>query len=132
VRQEAGRAADGLYVALPVLLPAAPDLTPAARRFAREFGAAADEDGVLSAAQATETVLEAIARSDGTRASVLRELRATRNTEGILGPFSFDRYGDITPTRFTILRVTDETPEDRRLSRIRGAVVDRVVEVPTG
>ena len=81
VRRETGEAADGLYMAFPSLLPAAGDLTPAAQRFVREFGAAADEDGVLAAAQATETVLAAIARSDGTRASVLRELRATRNTE---------------------------------------------------
>ena len=74
VREEAGRAAEDLYIAMPVLLPAAPGVTSAARRFAREFGAAADEDGALMAAQATETVLAAIARSDGTRASVLREL----------------------------------------------------------
>ena len=130
VRREAGEAAEGLYVAFPSLLPAAGDLTPAARRFVREFGAAADEDGVLAAAQATETVLAAIARSDGTRASVLRELRATRNTGGILGPFSFDRYGDLTPARFTILRVTDEVPAGGQ--PIEGAVVDRVIEVPTG
>jgi DNA-binding beta-propeller fold protein YncE len=132
VREEAGRAADGLYIAMPVLLPAAPGLTPAARRFTREFGAAADEDGVLAAAQATETVLAAIARSDGTRASVLRELRATRATDGILGRFAFDRYGDITPARFTILRVTGEAASDQRLPGIKGAVVDRIIAVPTG
>jgi ABC-type branched-subunit amino acid transport system substrate-binding protein/streptogramin lyase len=132
VRAEAGRAADDLYIALPYLLPAASGVTPAARRFTREFGAAADEDGALMAAQAAETVLAAIARSDGTRASVLRELQATRNTGGILGPFTFDRYGDLTPARFTVLRVTDEAPAGGRGSGIKGAVVDRVITVPTG
>jgi ABC-type branched-subunit amino acid transport system substrate-binding protein len=86
---------------------------------------------VLEAAQATETVLAAIARSDGTRASVLDELRATRVDEGILGRFAFDRYGDITPARFTILRVTDDVPAGKRRPRIKGAVVDRLIAVPT-
>jgi len=131
LRQLAGRAADGLYVALPVVLPGAPDLTPAARRFVRRFGARADEEGVLEAAQATETVLSAIARSDGTRASVLVELRATRAADGILGRFAFDRYGDITPARFTVLRVTDDVPAGERLPRMEGAVVDRLIAVPT-
>ena len=43
------------------------------------------------AGQAAELVLAAIARSDGTRASVLRELRASEVKDGILGTFSFDR-----------------------------------------
>jgi branched-chain amino acid transport system substrate-binding protein len=115
-----GRPAAGLYVAVPGLSPADPDLPPPARRFIREFGARAGEDGVLEAAQATETVLAAIARSDGTRASVLEELRETRVGDGILGDFAFDRYGDITPAQFTMFRMTGED-----------LVVDRVIAVPT-
>ena len=52
---------------------------------------------MLFAAQAAEVVLAAIARSDGTRAAVLRELRASRVRDGILGTFRFDGNGDITP-----------------------------------
>ena len=121
-----GRPADGLYVVNPGLSPSAPDLTPAAQRFVREFGARADEVGVLEAAQATETVLAAIARSDGTRASVLAELQNTREQDSILGDFTIDRYGDMTPALFTVLRVTGT--RSRPASRMP---VDRVIAVPT-
>jgi hypothetical protein len=48
---------------------------------------------VSHAAQATDVVLDAIARSDGTRASVLEVLLRTRVAGGLLGDFSFDRRG---------------------------------------
>jgi DNA-binding SARP family transcriptional activator len=102
--------------------PTDPDLTPDARRFVSEFGASAGEDGVLEAAQAAESVLAAIARSDGTRASVLDELRATRERDGILRDLAFDRYGDVTPARFTILRVTGDAPADTREASTDGLV----------
>ena len=76
-------------------------------------------------------MLAAIARSDGTRASVLRELRATDVRDGLIGDFRFDRYGDITPARFTILRMTSDVPRGERVPRIEDAVVDRVIAVPT-
>ena len=49
-------------------------------------------------------LLDAIARSDGTRASVVDELFKTKVTNGILGSFSFDRYGDIVPAPVGIYR----------------------------
>ena len=121
-----GRPADGLYVVYPGLSPSAPDLTPAAQRFVREFGVRADEVGVLEAAQATETVLATIARSDGTRASVLAELQDTREQDSILGDFAFDPYGDITPALFTVLRVTGT-----RSRPANNLAVDSVIAVPT-
>ena len=52
---------------------------PPGARSRRDTGAsAAPLQGVLEAGQAAELVMAAIARSDGTRASVLRELRASR------------------------------------------------------
>jgi ABC-type branched-subunit amino acid transport system substrate-binding protein/DNA-binding beta-propeller fold protein YncE len=129
--QLAGRAARGLYVATSDLPPDAVDLSAAGQRFTRDLGETAHEEFALHAAQATEVVLQAIARSDGTRASVVRELRATRVKDGILGDFRFDRYGDITPAKITILRVTGRTPPSLRLpSFLEGAVVDRVVTMP--
>ena len=121
-----GRPADGLYVVVPHLWPSAPDLTPAAQRFVREFGVTADEVGMLEAAQATETVLAAIARSDGTRASVLKELQDTREQDSILGDFAFDRHGDMTPARFTVVRVAGTL--SRPANRLIG---DSVIAVPT-
>jgi ABC-type branched-subunit amino acid transport system substrate-binding protein/DNA-binding beta-propeller fold protein YncE len=129
--QFAGRAAGGLYVATSHLPPDALDLTPAGERFTRDLGATAHDDFALQAGQATEIVLQAIARSDGTRASVLRELQAIEVKDGILGDFRFDRYGDITPTKIAIFRVTGSTSPNVRLpSYLEGAVVDRVVTVP--
>jgi ABC-type branched-subunit amino acid transport system substrate-binding protein len=66
--------------------------------------------GSVAAAQATEVLLDAIARSDGTRASVVRELFRTRASNGILGSFSFDRNGDTSAGRITIYRIVGGTP----------------------
>jgi ABC-type branched-subunit amino acid transport system substrate-binding protein len=86
--------------------------------------------GTIESGQAAEVVLAAIARSDGTRASVLRELRRTRVKDGILGSFSFDANGDITPTSVPILRITGSTPPGAGMpQQFQGAVVDRVVKV---
>ncbi len=126
----AGRAAHGVYVATTEALPDAGALTPAAARFAALFGPAAHRGFAINAAAAAEVVLQAIAHSDGTRASVLRSLRTLHVTDGILGSFTFDR-GDIAPARVTVLRVTGSTPNSVRLPiYLEGAAVERVIEVP--
>jgi hypothetical protein len=87
--------------------------------------------GVLPAAQATELVLDAIARSDGTRVSVLDELRGAEVTGGILGDFRIDRHGDITPARLAIFRVPRVPRPDAPVCQLfRGTVLDRVITVP--
>lgn len=85
---------------------------------------------IPEAAQAAEALLAAIARSDGTRASVNLELRQLRVENGILGSFRFDRNGDIDPAKFTIFRITGKPNPDPNLSAFDGAVVDRIVRVP--
>jgi ABC-type branched-subunit amino acid transport system substrate-binding protein/DNA-binding beta-propeller fold protein YncE len=132
VLEQVGPAARGLYVATSDLPRAELELTPAAQRFLDEFGPGDTEGGfVLEAAQTAELVLQAIARSDGTRASVLDELKASRVRDGLLGSFRFDRNGDVTPATVPILRITGSTPPGAGLpSGFQGAVVDRVVEVP--
>jgi branched-chain amino acid transport system substrate-binding protein len=102
--RELGAAGEGMRVTLPGFPP---DALPAAgKRFKRELalppGLAAF--GAPEAAQAAEVLLQAIARSDGTRASVVRELFATRVKDGILGSFSFDRNGDIVPRPVGVYR----------------------------
>jgi branched-chain amino acid transport system substrate-binding protein len=107
IAQELGRGGEGMFVTVPGiphdLLP------PAGERFVREFGGPANiEPGALGApevGQSTEVLLDAIARSDGTRASVVEELFATKVENGILGSFSFDRYGDIDPAPVGIYRL---------------------------
>ena len=113
------------------LPPGALELTEAQERLITELGTAGYAQYAAQLIQATEVALAAIASSDGTRASVLRELRKLRVHDGFLGSFAFDRYGDITPARVTILRVTGRTPPNDPLSRfLEGAVVDRLVSVP--
>ena len=86
---------------------------------------------MVEAGQATELLLDAIARSDGTRASVVDELRATKVKDGILGSFRFDPNGDITTAAIPILRITGATPPGTDLpSLFQGAVVERVIDVP--
>ncbi len=106
-------------------------MSAAGERFIAEFGAEDAPFFVLEAAQAAELVLDAIARSDGTRASVLEELQASRVKNGLLGSFRFDRKGDITPASVPILRITGSTPPQAGLpSMFQGSVIDRVVKVP--
>jgi ABC-type branched-subunit amino acid transport system substrate-binding protein len=120
-------AARGVYVATTDVPRAAAPLTPAGERFAREAGEGNKPKlAVLESAQAAQLVLSAIARSDGTRASVLRNLRASRVTDGILGSFHFDRNGDIDPPVMPIERL-DAT---RRDAPIEGAVFDRLITIP--
>ncbi len=50
-------------------------------------------------AQGAQIMLNAIARSNGTRADVTKKMFGTRVTNGIMGTFHFDKNGDITPTK---------------------------------
>jgi branched-chain amino acid transport system substrate-binding protein len=95
--EDAGEAAEGLVTTL-ASLPARA-LPPEGRRFADEFK---QRFGALpccysmQTAQATELVLDAIGRSDGSRASVLRGIFRTRVQDGLIGNVAIDRYGDST------------------------------------
>jgi ABC-type branched-subunit amino acid transport system substrate-binding protein len=111
--------ARGMYVATSDVARPDTGLTPAGTRFMQAYGEDVDGGFVLEAAQATKLVVRAIARSDGTRASVLRELKASRVKNGLLGSFRFDGNGDLTPAAVPIVRIT---AKDR--------VLDRVVRTP--
>jgi YVTN family beta-propeller protein len=101
-----GPAAEGVTVSIAEIDPGR--LTGAGAVFAKGFSAATGstvEPYSAAAAQATDTLLSAIARSDGTRASVNAKLHATRTVDGILGSFSFDRAGDTTAGIVTVYRI---------------------------
>jgi ABC-type branched-subunit amino acid transport system substrate-binding protein len=120
-------AARGVYVASTDVPRSATPLTPAGKRFAREAGEGnKPKYAVLESAQAAQLVLSAIARSDGTRASILRNLRASRVTDGILGSFRFDRNGDADPPVMPVERLA----RTRRGASIEGAVFDRLISIP--
>jgi ABC-type branched-subunit amino acid transport system substrate-binding protein/DNA-binding beta-propeller fold protein YncE len=128
----AGSAARGLFLT-GIDVPAGSRKDGAeARRLARDLGTLdAPVAYQLPAAQATELVLDAIARSDGTRESVLVELRNVEVEDGILGAFRIDARGDITPAQLPVFRVTGATPADVDVFEpFQGATIDRVLEVP--
>jgi ABC-type branched-subunit amino acid transport system substrate-binding protein len=110
-------------------------LGPAGRDFLRTFaatqpgGAVPFNAFILEAAQATEALLDAIGRSDGTRASVLRELRGLQIENGILGTFGFDENGDMTPATISVFRITGKREADAP-DFYGGADFDRLVRVP--
>ena len=129
--EHVGPAALGLYMTATDVPASAREATPAGQRFARDFGQLSSaEPYVLPAAQAADVVMRAIARSDGTRASVLKEIRSGEVRNGVLGDFHFDQ-GDITPATVPIFRVTGRTPAGEEVfDFFDGAVVEHVFEVP--
>jgi ABC-type branched-subunit amino acid transport system substrate-binding protein len=132
--KEAGRDALGMYVSS--TFAPTDRLTPAGRRFVHDFARTQPVDSippyVLEGAQAAEVLLQAIARSDGTRASVLQQLRRIDVRDGILGSFRFDANGDKTPATIAIYRFAGKTPPGSNLpSELEGAVLDRVILVPS-
>jgi ABC-type branched-subunit amino acid transport system substrate-binding protein len=111
--RSAGPAAVGTYVIVqppPVLA-----LGPSARIWAEHF--AATQPGATVppyaplAAEATDVLLDAIARSNGTRSSIESELHRTHRASGILGSYQFTEQGDLDPAPTTILRITSGTPQ---------------------
>lgn len=124
----AGPAARGVRVTLAGLpterLPAA------GRHFVARFGATQPggrvTEAAVYAAEGANVMLDAIARSDGSRASVTDELLGAQVTGGLLGGFRFDGNGDATATPITILRAGRGGGDDQVLSH-EGATVERVL-----
>ena len=116
----AGPAAQGMYVGNYGVANA--ELPRRGKQFLADFaeagGLPGPDNSATYGAQTAEILLDAIARSDGTRASVNAELRRTRVENGILGDIRFDANGDLLEGPFTYYRVVGDR-----------AVVDRVVTV---
>ena len=127
----AGPAAKGMYLALYGL----PDneLPSAGREFLSEFEAAHEGSPIpwytaTYGAQAVEILLDAIARSDGTRVSVNAELRRTIVEDGILGDIDFDENGDPLEGPVTFFRaVGPGEPSTSMVAGTEGLAFDRVI-----
>jgi ABC-type branched-subunit amino acid transport system substrate-binding protein len=104
--QALGGAADGMYLTVPGLpVTRLPSRGQAfARRLAEAFGGQPDAWSIY-AAQATEVLLDAISRSDGTRASIRRALFATRIHDGLVGDFAITPTGDTTERSISVYRI---------------------------
>ena len=103
------------------------------RAFVRDFGATQRGRKIaqfdLYSAAATEVLLDAIARSDGTRASVTRALATTRLADSPLGPLALDRRGELTSNPIMVLRAV--RPSRRLVDfSLEGSVVEDVITPP--
>ena len=106
VVRSAGRAAEGMTISVP---GAPPSRLPAAGKdFASRLQKAIGGQPrpyTLLAAQAAELLLQAIAQSDGSRASVVAHLVPAQVRGGLLGNFTIDKNGDISLRTFSIYRI---------------------------
>ena len=104
--QQAGVSAEGMTVS--VAGTPLSTLPREGQRFVAHLRAALHQEPhpfAIYAAQATDILLGAIGRSDGTRGSVSRELLRTHVHDGVLGDFAFTPRGDTTSGAVTIFRV---------------------------
>jgi len=79
------------------------------------------------AAVATQALLDAIARSDGSRASIVDELTRGRAAGTVLGNISFDANGDPTRDPVSIYRISKAARPAPHLP-VSGLELDRVIE----
>jgi branched-chain amino acid transport system substrate-binding protein len=61
----------------------------------------------VHSAQGAEMVLDAIANSDGSRSRVKAALLHMRVTDGLIGKFAIDRFGDTTLTKIGVYSIQD-------------------------
>jgi branched-chain amino acid transport system substrate-binding protein len=102
----AGAAAEGMTISQPG--PANDHLGPEGRQFVASFSKRFGEEPpriAVTAAQAIDVLLDAIARSDGTRATVTMNLFKTSVSNGILGSFLITPTGDTTLNVVAIYRI---------------------------
>jgi branched-chain amino acid transport system substrate-binding protein len=100
----AGQAAEGIYVS--VAGQPNENLGATGKKFVKDFGATQSSGQVdpysSYAAQSAEVLLDAIAKSDGTRAAVTDNLFKTDVKDGILGSFKINENGDTNANPVTI------------------------------
>jgi branched-chain amino acid transport system substrate-binding protein len=99
----AGSAAQGFYITyagqpLATLGPTGKKYIAGLRKYAKVKGQMPPYP--IYQGQSTQVLMDAIARSNGTRTSVSQQLFKTNVKNGIMGTFHFDKYGDITPTKY--------------------------------
>jgi branched-chain amino acid transport system substrate-binding protein len=118
---------DGVYVSTPGAPNA--DLPPPGRRLVATLGNKLSYTAAYGAA-AAQVLLTAIARSNGTRASVTARLLETHLRHGVLGDLTINHHGDPTTAPVTILRLRQGAHNNLGAIDYDGAIVDRVITPP--
>jgi branched-chain amino acid transport system substrate-binding protein len=97
----AGAAAQGMYISVAGLPISKLGKSGKAflKAFAKYQGRAVVDPYAVYSAQIAQILIRAIANSDGTRRSVVRNMMRTRVTNGLMGTFRFDSKGDICPNQ---------------------------------
>jgi branched-chain amino acid transport system substrate-binding protein len=103
--EEAGpENAEGMYGSAPVI--AADNLTGAGEDFVASFTEQYPDESIQVytsyAAASAQALLDAIARSDGSREDIAAKLLETNIEDGITGPISFNENGDPSEGRMSI------------------------------
>jgi branched-chain amino acid transport system substrate-binding protein len=123
---QAGAAANRAYMSLAGLITE--DFPADGQRLSDELGETLPgvpiEPSAIYAAAATEVLMDAIARSDGSRPSVVDAVLATDTEQGAIGPVRFDSNGDLVAAPVTILRIE---PGARQLPIFPDAIAEAVV-----
>jgi ABC-type branched-subunit amino acid transport system substrate-binding protein/sugar lactone lactonase YvrE len=107
----AGDAARGVYFTYTD--PPNDLLPPTGRQWLHRFaatqlGAQVPTTSTLAAA-AAQVLLDAVARSDGARGSVLAALRATNLSDSVIGPVRFTAHGDIRSCAVSVYQIVGGT-----------------------
>jgi DNA-binding SARP family transcriptional activator/ABC-type branched-subunit amino acid transport system substrate-binding protein/streptogramin lyase len=128
----AGSAARGVFITVPGRT--IPGLGARGRRFVREFGATQRGGRVtrldVYAAAAAEVLLDAIARSDGTRASVTRALGTTQLADSVVGRLALDARGEPIAHPISVVRARDGTGRSDVVQGLDGTVPVGVLTPP--
>jgi branched-chain amino acid transport system substrate-binding protein len=87
------------------------NLPAAGKKFVKDFGATIGgknpDPYAAYAAQSMQVLLDAIAKSDGSRGSVAANLLTTKVTNGILGSFSINKNGDTNANPVTVYGIAN-------------------------
>ena len=100
----AGKSAEGIYVS--IAGQPNENLGATGKKFVKDFGATQAGGNVdpysSYAAQATDVLLTAIEKSDGTRPDIAAQLLKTKVSDGILGSFQINENGDTNSNPVTM------------------------------
>jgi ABC-type branched-subunit amino acid transport system substrate-binding protein/tRNA A-37 threonylcarbamoyl transferase component Bud32 len=128
-----GPSSIGLYVSSPNPAPA--DLTQTGRRWLQRFAWSHPGNGVpstaISAATATQSVIQAIGRSNGTRSAVFSALLGSSVAAGITPTLKFTASNEPAAPRVAIWRITGPSDLDASVpTDFQGAQFVTSIEVP--
>jgi DNA-binding SARP family transcriptional activator/ABC-type branched-subunit amino acid transport system substrate-binding protein len=109
-------------------------LGPAGRRFVARFTLTQPHHAVTNfavyAATATEVLLAAVARSDGTRESVARQLARINLRDSPIGPLHLDRHGELRSNPVAFVRPVDPHGNPDDIEGLGGSHTETVIRPP--